>query len=87
MISQQTSEEALASLEPHLDRLEKIVLSQIDQHPMTCDEVESQTGLSHQTASARIRALAQRELINATDERRKTRSGRKAIVWQRWGLV
>lgn len=83
-----TSEAALASLEPHLERLERLVLLAIEANGRaTCDEIEQETGLSHQSASARLTALKNRELICATDERRKTRSGRKAICWQRWGLI
>lgn len=49
---------------------------------MTCDEVEEETGMIHQTASARVRELAQRGHIVDSGERRATRSGRAAIVWK-----
>lgn len=48
----------------------------------TCDEIERDTGLSHQTASARVRELAQAGTIRDSGQRRLTRSGRKAIVWE-----
>jgi len=48
---------------------------------MTCDEVEVDTGMRHQTASARIRELQQRARVVDSSRRRPTRSGRLAIVW------
>lgn len=48
----------------------------------TCDEVEVGTGMSHQTASARIRELRQLGSVRDSGQRRPTRSGRKAIVWE-----
>lgn len=48
---------------------------------MTCDEVERETGLSHQSASARIRELALMNRIFDSGARRVTRSGRRATVW------
>lgn len=47
----------------------------------TCDEVESDMGLRHQTASCFIRFLTQDGLLRDSAEKRPTRSGRKAIVW------
>lgn len=48
---------------------------------MTCDEVECESGLRHQTASARVNELAGRGDLVDSGSRRKTRSGRLAIVW------
>jgi len=48
----------------------------------TCDDVEVALGMKHQTASARIRELAQIGLI-ASRGVRKTRSGRNATVWMK----
>lgn len=48
---------------------------------MTCDEVECDSGLRHQTASARVNELAGRGDLVDSGKRRKTRSGRMAIVW------
>lgn len=48
---------------------------------MTCDEVEASLGMRHQTASARIRELALSGAIVDSGTRRKTRSGRSAVVW------
>lgn len=49
----------------------------------TCDEVEVSFGLRHQTASARIRELVQVGSLKDSGARRKTRSGRGAVVWVR----
>ena len=47
----------------------------------TCDEVELETGMRHQSASARIYELRQAGKLANSGTRRKTRSGRTAIVW------
>jgi hypothetical protein len=47
----------------------------------TCDEVEAALGLSHQSASARLRELALKDRVVDSCGRRLTRLGRKAIVW------
>jgi hypothetical protein len=49
---------------------------------MTCDEVELNLGLRHQTASARINELVKAKYIEDSGERRDTSSGRKATVWK-----
>ena len=51
--------------------------------PRTCDEVEEWMGRSHQTVSSAINSLMTAGFIVASGERRKTRSGRAAIVWSR----
>lgn len=48
----------------------------------TCDECEIALDMSHQTTSARFTELRSKELITATGEKRKTRSGRNAVVYQ-----
>lgn len=83
--SSDTSVAAGKSIEPHLGRLEFLVLYRIASCPtngLTCDDVECLEGLSHQTVSARIRRLAQLGRIVDSGLRRKTRSGRAAIVWR-----
>lgn len=51
-----------------------------NQGGMTCCEVEVTTGLSHQTASARISDLLRAGLIRDTGLKRPTFSGRPARV-------
>lgn len=48
---------------------------------ITCDEAQVILGLSHQTCSPCFTALANKELIKDSGQRRKTRSGRDSIVW------
>lgn len=55
--------------------------SQQGQYGLTCDEVESRLQGKHQTISARVNELRDRGWIKDSGERRRTRSGRKAIVW------
>lgn len=54
-------------------------------HGATCDEIEVATGLSHQTASARVHELAKLGGIEDSGRRRPTRSGRKAAVYRARG--
>lgn len=78
-----TSDAAAESLVPHAARLRRRVYSTIlfwGIEGCTCDEIEQITGLSHQTASARVHELMASGEICANG-RRKTRSGRTAIVW------
>jgi hypothetical protein len=79
-----TSRAAFESLRPHLNRLQREVFGYVSARGtkgMTCDEIETQTGLAHQTASARIYELARSGVITDSGQRRPTISGRKAIVW------
>ena len=48
---------------------------------LTVDELESVTGLPHQTASPRVNELAKSGQIVDSGQRRPTRSGRNAVVW------
>ena len=86
----ETSRQAAISIQADTNRLRKRVLHYIDRnlgYGATCDEVEVESGLSHQTCSARFRELAQRgQIIPKVDSEgkpvtRKTRSGRAAQVW------
>lgn len=88
-----TSQDAAESMEPHLARLQETIFSLIQnswsgimsnmdpQLGWTDDELERWLGLPHQTVSARRRELVLKGLIEDSGERRKTRSGRKAVVW------
>ena len=82
----ETSIEAAHSIVPSLQRLERRVLGVIEERGdlgATDDEIEVITGLAHQTASARRRALVLRGLVADSGLRRPTRSGRRATVWLR----
>lgn len=47
----------------------------------TCDEIEQELSMRHQTASSQIRWLVQNEFLMKSKEKRRTRTGRNAIVW------
>jgi hypothetical protein len=84
MITQQTSHDALESLKKdgRLGATAQTVLAQIRIYGgSTCDEIEYRLGMRHQTASSAIRSLVQQEILRASKQKRRTRSGREAIVW------
>lgn len=79
----ETSKDAAERIAPALGYLQQVVLDTLSavRPGLTTDEIEVRTGLRHQTASARVRELAQRGYIEATGEKRPTRSGRAAAVY------
>ena len=80
-----TSKEAAESMSPHVGRIANLVLGYIVRQGIrgaTCDEIEVELNLIHQTASARVNELAKRGMIVDRGYRRPTRSGRRATVWE-----
>jgi len=78
-----TSRDAAKSIAPHLERLEAEVLGWLRWHGgATADEIEQHTGLAGNTVRPRLVALRARGLVCDSGERRKTRSGRAAVVWK-----
>ena len=78
-----TSREAAQSMEPHVQRLEAEVLSCLRFcGPMACFEVERFCNMAHTTASARIRGLVVKQLVEDSGDRKPTPSGRNAILWR-----
>lgn len=80
----QTSLDAARSIEATAGSLRAQILQAITaRRPdgLTCAEIETLFTLRHQTASARLTELHTRGLITDSDRRRKTDSGRRAIVW------
>ena len=81
---QETSIESRNKLEGKKSKYRQMIYDFISESGgSTCDEVEVGLDVRHQTASCFIRFLTQDGLLEATDERRMTRAGRKAIVWKR----
>ena len=79
---QQTSRDAYESVNRADDTLYDRVLNCIyDNGSMTCDEVEVEIGGRHQSVSSRIRKGVQDGYLVNSGAKRKTRTGRKAIVW------
>jgi hypothetical protein len=79
-----TSMEAAESMRPHVPTIEQQVAEHIAKcgtDGATTDEIEVALGILHQCASARINRLHRSTRIVDMGERRKTRSGRNAVVW------
>jgi hypothetical protein len=83
-MSYTTSEDAAASIEGSANSLRGMIWRcafEFNLHGITCDEIEEQLGMRHQTASARIRELELSSDLIKTDRKRPTRSGRGAFVY------
>jgi len=81
-VGSETSAAAAAAIaDADLARLEAVVYDAVGRAPRTCDAIEVETGLSHQTTSARLRGLVLRDRIEDSGARARTRSGRWAVVW------
>ena len=78
-----TSEEAARSVRPHRERMADTVLAAISLRAMTDEELVEMTGLSPSTVRPRRVELVEAGLVRDSGERRPTRSGRKAVVWER----
>lgn len=79
----QTSKEAAISITESSGALRSRISIKICYAPKgkTCDEIEKDMDLRHQTASARIRELVLKNEIYDSGLKRKTRSGRNAVVY------
>ena len=81
-----TSKAAAESIKEHLSRLEYAVLDAIrhsGQSGMNCWEVEKATNISRACSSARLNGLCGKGLIFDSGIRRKTDTGRNAVVYMR----
>jgi predicted ArsR family transcriptional regulator len=77
-----TSRDAAESMRPHVSEIEQDILHFLKIHQdATCDQIEDYMGIKHQTASARLKGLADKGLIRDSGARRPTRSGRAARVY------
>ena len=79
-----TSRDAADSIQAVLGPLQQRVLRYVAScgaNGTTCDQAEETLGMRHQTCSARIRELVLKDRILNSGDRRKTRSGRNAIVY------
>jgi DNA-binding MarR family transcriptional regulator len=80
-----TSLTAAASVRPYVGHLRLLALKYIEsqgEHGATLDEVSVHCRLLMQSASARVRELAQAGFIRDTGNRRTTRTGRPARVYR-----
>jgi hypothetical protein len=78
-----TSIAAAESIAPKVSKLAARVYRYVCESSTgaTCWEIEQALCMSHQTASARLRELSLNRCIVDSTERRRTGSGRQAIVW------
>jgi hypothetical protein len=79
-----TSHAAAVALAPRASAMRQLIRSYVatQPHGATCDEVEVALSMRHQTASARIRELAQEGSLSDTGDRRPTRSGAAARIYR-----
>ena len=77
----ETSLQALESIKEHTPTLLQVIWVEIRDNTATCEEIETRLNIKHQTASARINDLIKKGLVHDSSFRRKTKSGRNAIVW------
>lgn len=84
-----TSQAAAEAIRPKVGRLQRLILDLVRQHPLglTRDDIEALSGLPHTTASARVRELflkglleTRRDPSTGLPQRRLTRSGKPAEV-------
>lgn len=78
-----TSEAAAKSMEPSAGSYEAMVrdfVFQRKRYGATADEVLAALSLTHQNGSARVSTLKKKGILVPTERRRKTRSGRHAVV-------
>lgn len=73
------SAEAHESVKPSKTQLHRLILATLG-NGMTCEEIDRQLGLKHQTASARISELRAQDAVTIIG-RRATSSGRWASVY------
>jgi hypothetical protein len=82
-VGSDTSEAAARSMIPKLGEQQEriyLLIRGARGRGMTDDEIEQETGLRHQTASARRRELVLLGMVTSMGQRR-TSSGRQANVW------
>jgi predicted transcriptional regulator len=80
-----TSKLALASITEVRGQLKRKVyrlIAELGERGMTCDEAEHRLDMRHQTVSARFHDLHREGWIYRTKRRRRTRSGRSAVVYR-----
>jgi hypothetical protein len=80
----ETSEAAAESVSSESGRIRRRVFALLlasGAEGLTCDEVEQREGMRHQTTSPRIWELVRQGLVLDSGRKRKTRSGRGAVVW------
>lgn len=79
-----TSHEARRSIINHLTAMEAQVMGVIEKYgTLSVDDIECLTGMTHQSASARVCELHKRGRLRDSGQKRVTKSGRRAIAWEK----
>lgn len=80
---QHTSAEAWKNFQPHSHTLDSLILQAIkDEGRITCERIEELIDRSHQAVSGNLRHLVEDGYVRASGEYGKTKTGRKAILWE-----
>lgn len=79
---QQTSLDALDSIRDQLPAMEARVYHALRRKPRTCYELVNDLSMLNQTVTARMRGLAIKNMVKDSGGKRKTGTGRSAIVWR-----
>lgn len=77
-----TSREAASSIKGKSARLREQVLQELRRNPATDEELATLLTLSGNTARPRRVELVELGLVEDSGQRRKTASGRNAVVWR-----
>lgn len=81
-VYRETSRQAWWAVLPYLPEVDRALVTHLGQTGgATCEELEAATGYRHQTVSAQVTHLVRAGFLTETSERRRTQSGRRAIVW------
>ena len=77
-----TSREAAESVKDLRSRHHTIILAGLEKFGlMTSEEISSRTGLDYWAVARRMSELREAGLVIQTEEKRRNKSGRKAVVW------
>lgn len=77
-----TSAEAARIVRPRTGTQRHRILTRLRSAPSTCDELEQALGLPHTSCSPRVNELEAAGWIADSGDRRHTRNGAPAIVWE-----
>lgn len=78
---QKTSLDAYDAVRPTIASVRNQIIAALLFESLTCEELENRLARPHQSISARLSELRRDGIIRDSGERRRSRSGNKAIVW------
>lgn len=77
-----TSQAAATEIAPSINALQSLVYGFLFMTPSTDEEVQDSLGMNPSTERPRRGELVEKKLVRDSGDRRCTRSGRRAIVWE-----